>query len=180
MPERAIPWLRIVCLVLGGLLLLQLSRLAAQKDPLAGLEVLASRFVPVAPEKTPPRPLTNTNTNISVTSSPRPRGGNPTADLPAPVQARIERIIQSELFGQLARPMPMALLGIAGEHAFLRAPNGQVGLLREGEELGGVKILRIGANRVLVQEDQQQKELTIFSGFGSESLLPPKGKENPQ
>ena len=33
------------------------------------------------------------------------------------------------------------------------------------------KLLRIGINRVLIEQDGQQKELTIFSGYGSESLL---------
>ena len=47
----------------------------------------------------------------------------------------------------------MALLGIAGKDVFLRAPNGQTGLIREGEELGGVKLLRIGMNRVLIEQD---------------------------
>ena len=68
--------------------------------------------------------------------------------------------------------MPMALLGIAGKDVFLRAPNGQTGLIRQGEELGGVKLLRIGVNRVLVEENGEQKELMLFSGFGGETLLP--------
>ncbi len=79
----------------------------------------------------------------------------------------------------IVRPLPMALLGIAGKDVFLRAPNGQTGLLREGEELGGVKLVRIGTNRVVVEHEQQQKELMVFSGFGSDTLLP-KGKTNPQ
>ena len=82
---------------------------------------------------------------------------------------------QSEILGAIVRPLPMALLGIAGQDAFLRAPNGQTGLLREGDELGGIKLLRIGTNRVLIEHEQQQKELMLFSGFGSETLLP-KGK----
>ena len=52
-------------------------------------------------------------------------------------------------------------------------------LLREGEELGGVKLLRIGTNRVLIEHEQQQKELTVFSGVGGETLLP-KGENKPQ
>ena len=71
----------------------------------------------------------------------------------------------------------MALLGIAGKYAFMRAPNGQTDLMNEGGELGGLKLLQIGTNRVLVEHEGQQKELTIFSGFGSDSLLP-KGKDN--
>jgi hypothetical protein len=51
--------------------------------------------------------------------------------------------------------------------------------LREGEERGGIKLLRIGTNRVLVEENGQQKELTLFAGLGGESLLQ-SGKEKPQ
>jgi len=70
-----------------------------------------------------------------------------------------------------------ALLGIAGRDAFLRAPNGQTGLLREGGELGGIKVLRIGTNRVLIEHQGQKKELTVFSGLGSETLCPKKKRK---
>ncbi len=70
----------------------------------------------------------------------------------------------------------MGLLGIAGKDALLRTASGQTGWVREGKELGGVKILQIGTNRVLVEVEGQNQELMIFSGFGSESLIP-KGKE---
>lgn len=100
-------------------------------------------------------------------------------ELPPAVQARVDRIVKSEIFGAIPKPPPIALLGIAGRDAFLRGPNGQTGIVKEGAELGGLKLLKIGTNRVLVEEDGQTKELTIFSGFGSETLLP-KGKENPQ
>jgi hypothetical protein len=73
----------------------------------------------------------------------------------------------------------MALLGILGNDIFLRAPSGQTGLIKEGEELGGVKLLRIGINRVLVEEKGERKELTIFDGLGSESLLATK-KDSPK
>ena len=99
--------------------------------------------------------------------------------LPPAAQARVDRIVQSEIFGPIPKPPPMALLGIAGRDAFLRGPNGQTGLVREGDALGGLKLLKIGTNRVLVEQDGQTQELTVFSGFGSETLLP-KGKENPQ
>lgn len=91
--------------------------------------------------------------------------------LPTDIQARIDRVIDSEILAPVMRPMPMALLGIAGQDAFFRAPNGQTGLLKEGEELGGVKLIRIGVNRVLVEEKGERKELMIFAGLGSESLL---------
>ena len=94
--------------------------------------------------------------------------------LPPAVQARVDRIVESEILGPFIRPMPMALLGIAGEDAFLRAPDGQTGMVREGAELGAIKLLRIGTNRVLVEENGEKKELTLFAGMGGESLLPPE------
>jgi hypothetical protein len=100
-------------------------------------------------------------------------------ELPLPIRARVYGITDSEILGPVMRPMPMALLGIAGNVAFLRAANGQTGLVKEGDSLGGLKLLRIGTNRVLVEDDGQKKELTVFSGYGGESLLP-KPKENPQ
>ena len=52
-------------------------------------------------------------------------------------------------------------------------------MAREGEEVGGAKLIRIGTNRVIVEHEGQQKELTIFSGFGSETLLEKKDKREP-
>jgi len=100
------------------------------------------------------------------------------AQVPPEIQGRVDRITESEILAPIMHPLPMALLGIAGKDAFLRAPNGQTGLVKEGEELGGIKILRIGTNHVLIQQEGQKKELTIFDGFGGESLLP-KDKEHP-
>jgi hypothetical protein len=97
-------------------------------------------------------------------------------DLPPIIQARVDKITLSELLAPIMRPLPMALLGIAGKDAFLRAPSGQTGMVKEGDELGGMKLLLIGINRVLIEHEGEKKELTIFSGFGSESLLP-KQKE---
>lgn len=93
-------------------------------------------------------------------------------DLPPEIRARIDKIIDSEILAPVIHTQPMALLGIAGEVAFLRAPTGQTGLLKESETLGEIKLLRIGTNRVLVEQDGEKKELTIFSGYGGESLLP--------
>ena len=93
-------------------------------------------------------------------------------DLPPAIQTRVDRIAQSEILAPFIRPLPMALLGIAGDRAFLRAANGQTGVITQGGEVGGIKLLRIGTNRVLIEQDGQQKELTIFSGYGGESLLP--------
>jgi len=103
-------------------------------------------------------------------------GGGGKSDLPPEIKARVDRIYESELFGQVMRPQPMALQGIAGNSAFLRTPSGQTGLVKEGDSLGEIKLLRIGINRVLVEQDGQKSELTIFNGYGGESLMP-KDKE---
>lgn len=97
-------------------------------------------------------------------------GGN--LKLPPGIQARVDRIKESEILGPFMRPAPMALLGIADDDVFLRAPDGQTGMVKEGGELGGVKLVRIGINRVLVEENGEKKELTLFDGFGGESLMP--------
>lgn len=104
-----------------------------------------------------------------------PFGGPAAAKLPdlaPPVLARVDKITDSEILGQVIRPLPKALLGIAGDLAFLRTANGQTGLVKEGDELSGLKLLRIGTNRVLVEQQGKQEELTIFEGYGGESLLP--------
>jgi hypothetical protein len=93
-------------------------------------------------------------------------------ELPAATKAIIDRITESEILAPIIRPQPMALLGIAGDVAFLRAASGQTGIIKTNETLGELKLLRIGINRVLVEQDGQKKELMIFSGYGGESLLP--------
>ncbi len=116
---------------------------------------------------------------IGLNPMPQAGPGNGPPDLPRLIQARIDRITQSEILGQVIRPLPMALLGIAGKTAFMRVPNGQTGLMKESEDLGGIKLLRIGTNRVLVEEDGQKKELMIFSGLGGDTLMPqPKQNTN--
>jgi hypothetical protein len=92
-------------------------------------------------------------------------------DLPPAVQARISKITDSEILGPMMHPQPMALLGIAGNFAFLRSDSGQTGLEKVGDTLDDIKLLRIGVNRVLIEQSGQKKELTIFSGYGSDSLL---------
>jgi hypothetical protein len=172
-PERFNPVLKIICAALALLVVSQIARLAFRKDPLGDLSFVAATFQPATVEAPPAKKETN----------PPPRqisGRKAAADLPPAVQTRVDRITQSEILGAIVRPLPMALLGIAGKDAFLRAPNGQTGLLKEGEELAGIKLLRIGTNRVLIEHEQQQKELTVFSGFGSETLLPKAtGKATP-
>ncbi len=100
-------------------------------------------------------------------------GGKP-VELPAEIKERVDRITQGEILGPVIRPMPMALLGIAGPNAFLRSSDGQTGMIKEGEKVGSLKLLRIGNNRVLIEEEGEKKELSIFSGLGSETLMPAK------
>ena len=168
MRERYLPVLRLVCVALAALVCAQLVRVAKAKNPLADLKLSAASFTN-APA------VTKTNEPAQKATNSPPRGARPSSavpsDLPPVVQARVDKIVQSEILGQVVRPLPMALLGIAGKDAFLRGPDGQTGLVREGEELGAVKLLRIGTNRVLIEHEGQKKELTLFSGFGSESLI---------
>jgi hypothetical protein len=158
-----------------------------------GTTNLATNAVAVQATNSVVRPATNTvsleATNASArrtassssrrsTSGPPGSPGSKDPNLSPAVQARIEKIVQSEILGAIVRPLPMALLGVAGRDAFIRAPNGQTGLVREGEEFGGLKLLRIDINRVLVEHEGQQKELTLFQGLGSETLLP-RGDKKP-
>jgi hypothetical protein len=100
-------------------------------------------------------------------------GGMKKIELPPEVTARVDRIVDSEIFGPVMRPVPMALLGIAEHEAFIQATNGQIGPVKVGGELGGIKLLRIGINRVLVEQGGEKQELTVFGGAGGESLMPP-------
>ncbi len=95
----------------------------------------------------------------------------PPQPLPAASQARVDRITSSEMLAPVFRPPPMALLGIAGYHAFIRTPSGQTAMLREGGTSDGIKLLQLGTNRVLIEQAGEKKELIIFNGLGSASLL---------
>ncbi len=188
MLERAEPVLKVACVALAALLVFQGARVLGRLNPLPRTAVPAPPSW-TAPTNSPavtgsPGPGNPALAGPSAAPGPtgpgrRPPGvrpgrgpGRPGTPLPPLVQARVDRVVQSELIGQVMRPPPMALLGIAGSDVFLRAPNGQSGLVREGGELGGVTIVCIGTNRVLVREGDEEKELTIFEGMGGESLLP--------
>jgi len=97
--------------------------------------------------------------------------GSPGPGLPPALQARISRITDSEILGPVMHPLPKALLGIAGDVAFLRSDSGQTGLVKPGDTLDDLKLLRVGINRVLIEQNGQKQELMIFSGYGGESLL---------
>lgn len=98
-------------------------------------------------------------------------GGQKKTTVAPVIQASIDRITDSEILGPVIHPLPMALMGIAGDVAFLRSPDGQTGLVKEGDELGTIKLIKIGTNRVLIEENGQRQELTIFDGMGGDSLL---------
>lgn len=183
MRDRAESILKLVSAVLAALLLVQMTGFLRRMSP------LKRTSVPEPATWSPPGAGTNAPAAASAGPPGMPPGmpmpgprrggrgpGGPGPALPPEIQARVDRVIQSELLGPIMRPPPMALLGIAGKDVFLRAPNGQSGLVREGGELGGVQLVRIGTNRVLVKENGENKELMIFEGIGGESLLP-KGKE---
>lgn len=100
-----------------------------------------------------------------------PGMGGPLPELPPLVKARIDQIVSSELLGPVIHPQPMGLMGIAGDEAFLRTDSGQTGIVKLGDSLGDLKLVKIGINRVLVEQNGEKKELTIFDGLGGESLL---------
>jgi hypothetical protein len=104
-------------------------------------------------------------------------GGAKKMELPPEVKARVDSIIASEIFGPIIRPMPMALIGIADQEAFIQATNGQTDAVKVGGEMGGIKLLRIGINRVLVEHDGEKQELTLFDGIGGASLMPKSTNE---
>ena len=135
MSNRFAPVFRVLSLTLAAVVVYQLVLLITRGDALAPMnlpDLFASRNGSAAPG----------NPTVPTNSPPPPAAQ--LATLPLALQARVERIRDSEVFGPVVRPLPMALLGIAGRDAFIRAPSGQTGLLREGEALAGVKVLRIG------------------------------------
>lgn len=187
MPDRIHRLLRLGCLVLAAVFLLLLLKTARDGNP------LRSASLPDVPTWSPPPLETNAPSGGPSAGGPGPmpppgmamamrmppggpggpRGGRSTTPPPPPtVQKRIDHIVQNQLLGPIIRPPPMALLGIAGPDVLLRGPQGQSGLLRVGEDLGGIHLVRIGTNRVLVRENGELKELTLFGGMGGESLLP--------
>lgn len=152
------------------------SNAAVQPDTMPGLAVVAHSSTNAAVSNSPPtttRASSNTPAIAMASQSRpsiRPAATRPPPELPLDVRARIDRVYESELLAPIIRPMPAALMGIAGQHAMLRSSSGQSALVKEGDSVGDMKLVRIGINRVLVEEKGEQKELMIFEGFGGESL----------
>jgi hypothetical protein len=156
--------LKTICALLVALIVIQLARIVLAKDPLTEAVESESEGPPAAQAKQSSR----TNTSRAVAK----RG-----DVPPLVRTQVDAIVKSEIFGALPRPLPMALLGIAGRDALIRTPMGQTSLMRVNEEQGGVKLLQIGTNRVLIEHEGKKKELMLFAGYGGETLLPKEEKK---
>lgn len=163
MLERAELILKITCALLAVVLLSKLAGMGGNSD------LLNDVVVPSIPESTRPDEKADAPKKGS---PPRPSSSRSSAAaLPRAIQARVARVKSSEVFGAIPRPLPMALMGIAGDSVILRGPNGREGLVKEGGTHDGVKLLKIGINRILIEHEGQKKELTLHRGFGSESLL---------
>ncbi len=153
---------------------------------LTGTNHLAGTNVELAATTNPPPGISHRNSRPMMMAGGMGFGGMPgmmgmpgsLPPLPPDIQARVDKIVNSEIFAPVMHPMPMALMGIAGDTAFLRTASGQTGLVTNGGTLGDVKLLEIGINRVLVEQGGQKKELTIFDGFGSGSLLSQKDQSS--
>jgi hypothetical protein len=143
---------------------------APDSGPRGGMANLPPGMTPEMMASIPPEILAQ----MMAGGMPGGPGGGPMKkiELPPEVQARVDRIINSEIFGPVIHPMPMALLGIADQEAFIRATNGQIDSVKVGGEMGGIKLLRIGVNRVLIEQGGEKKELTLFDGIGGASLMP--------
>jgi len=146
--------LKTACLGLAVLLSLEAYRLAVEEDPLGELAAVEATALP--------------DEGGGADASPAPPAKPGSVDNAPETYAVIDA---SAILGSSRKPpQKPALLGIAADHAFIRAPSGQTDIVREGGDLGGVKVLRIGTNRVLIEYEGKQEELTIFSGLGSAPL----------
>ena len=151
--------------IAGGTNLLStnvMAQTATNKNAIAGTNSVAAATTNTSGRQLPP-------SMAGMPGMPGQPGSAP--KLSPEIQARVDKIVSSEIFAPVMHPLPMGLLGIAGDTAFLRAASGQTGLVKPGDSLGDLKLLQIGINRVVVEQDGQKKELTIFNGFGGGSLL---------
>ena len=152
MLNRYVPVIKLVCLILAVLFCLQLVRIKAGRPVWMDANMAGVLKSPTT------KASVATKTNVPP-QNPNP---NPDMEVPTNIQTRMNCIIQSEIFGPVPRPIPMGLIGIGGDDAIIRAPSGQTGLLRVGETLGGVKLLQIGTNRVLVEVDGKKTGINHF------------------
>lgn len=173
--ERIEPAFKVASALLAGLLLFRVTGLFRAGNPLNGVDLPDLAVLAISTNPPPPTKAAEGETKATPGTPPGPHpgmpGGGPPKPLPTNVQTQVDTIQQSEILGRLPRPQPLMLLGIAGQHVFLQTSSGQSGLAAKGEELGGVKVLQIGTNRVLVEVDGKPQELILFPGLPGESLL---------
>ena len=154
------------------------ARVAMTNRPMAGTNPIAAGAVRISRNNLPPGVVMAGGMSFGggpmMPGMPGMPGSAP--KLPPEIQARVDKIVSSEIFAPVMHPMPMGLLGIAGGTAFLRAASGQTGLVKAGDSLGDLKLLKIGVNRVLVEQNGQKQELMIFDGYGGDSLLSDQDK----
>src|SRR5947208_12468138 len=105
--------LRLTSAALAALVIWQVAHLLVGKNPVGQLTVSSNVLVPAA--------ASEPKASSADTNSPAKKGA--AANLPPAIQARLDKITQSEILGAVVKPLPMALLGIAGQDAFIRAPN---------------------------------------------------------
>lgn len=179
--SRLIPALRLLCLGLLAVIAAQTAGLVREGDPLLVVET-----EPPAASGEPPTTASSepAATSVKEASSPVAKDGAvPNAPGPAPQPAlpdRFKAIDASGIFGSVpVQKIVPTLIGMAGKYAILQTPDGAVGLVAEGGEQGGVKVLKIDINRALIEFEGKQQELTLFSGLGSSSLLPQEKDKNP-
>jgi hypothetical protein len=150
--------LKAAALGLAALVALQAYRLATEADPLGDLDLAALAAAARAGDRGPVQPP-------------------PPPPTPPDIPERHRSVATSGVLGAVPKaPPPPALLGLAGKYAILRAPGGETDLVAEGGQIGGVKLIRIGINRVLIEHQGKVEELAIFSGLGGAPLAAP-GKE---
>lgn len=155
--------LKLVCLLLFALIAAQAFSLVKERDPLEGLSGTAFEAPALAQTKD---------------KAPGP-GKEETKLATAPLPDGYKVIEQSGILGRAPDRPPPVLLGIVGKYALIQTPGGNSGMVVEGGELDGIKVLRIATNRALIEHQGKQQELVIFSGIGSSSLLPPTQEKQP-
>ena len=89
----------------------------------------------------------------------------------AQVKTSIEIMKRSGLFGSPPKPRPSTLIGIAGDMAIIQTGSGGTKAMSVDETFQNVKLLKLDTNRALIEENGKTRELTLYSGMGSESLI---------
>ena len=158
MSDRWTSILKLATLLLSCLVLWQGSELFGTSDRAVDLEAdLSSLALEIARAE---KPFVGDSTNA-----------------PKPIPDHFVELAKAGAFGlkpAAKTPPPPAepsLGGIAGSVAFIKMPSGMTRAFAVGDEHDGLRLTKVGVNRVLIEKEEKTRELTVFSGFGSESLL---------